>query len=412
MKKNNPSTGTEAQRNQASNFTRQSGYSSGQFNPARRNGPQHNSPRRKRPRRNRVPVVVLVLVILVAAVLLLQPLLSGIFGGPAETTNSTTTSSAANPGNSTSSGSSTSKPTTAGTSTDKTTPSTAASTSGTTSATISAAARAEAFSTAKSEFEALVKTYKGRYALYYHNLINGETYAYNADQPFVAASSIKLGINTYLYTQIEAGIIDPDEMLAYDSRPYPTGDYEAGTGTIQGDANGTKYSVRNTSGLSIRISDNCGTNMVIRRLGGIDKINPYLNSISSVVDYRKSVSYKNWSGTSVSGRHRTSATDLGLHAVRLYELYEANPTIYGTLIDDLIKTEFDFGIQKGIPEDVKVAHKIGTNGTYNTENDVGIVFAGEPFVLAVMTESGSATNARQFQAKAAEIFYNYIKIIS
>lgn len=407
MKKNNLSSGTEPQRNQSSYTTRQRSYSSGRPDPATR-----NSPRRQRPRRSRAPVFILILVILVAAVLLLQPFLSGIFGGPAETTNSSTTSSAATPGNSSSSGSGTAKPTTAGTSTGTTAPSTATSASAATSATISAAARAEAFSTAKSEFEALVKTYKGRYALYYHNLKTDETYAYNADQPFVAASSIKLGINTYLYTQIEAGIIDPTEMLTYDSRPYPTGDYEAGTGTIQRDANGTKYSVRDTSGLSIRISDNCGTNMVIRRLGGIDKINPYLNSISSVVDYRKSVSYKNWSGTSVSGRHRTSATDLGLHAVRLYELYKANPQIYGTLIDDLIKTEFDFGIQKGIPKDIKVAHKIGTNGTYNTENDVGIVFAAEPFVLAVMTESGSATNARQFQAKAAEIFYNYIEKIS
>lgn len=345
--------------------------------------------------------------VLLAAFFALRPLAAGFLGGSTTTTTRATTmpasSAAPTPGVTAAASSGT------GASGSATTAATSATVP---AATVDAAARAQAFAAAKSEFETLVKTYKGRYALYYRNLVNNETYAYNATQPFVAASSIKLGINTYLYTQIEAGKISATEMLAYDSRPYPTGDYEAGTGTIQGQPNGTKYSVRDTSGLSIRISDNCGTNMVIRKLGGIDTVNGYLSGISAVVDYRKSVSYKNYSNTSVSGRHRTSATDLGLHAVNLYGLYRKNQALYGTLIDDLKKTEFDFGIQKGIPAGIGVAHKIGTNGTYNTENDVGIVFAPEPFVLAVMSESSNAGTAHQFQAKAAQIFYNYIDKIT
>lgn len=280
------------------------------------------------------------------------------------------------------------------------------------STTVSPSVRAQAFAKAKADIETLTAKYKGRYAVYYQSLSNNEQFAYKADQPFVAASSIKLGINTDLYAQIAAGKISPAEMLAYDSRPYPTGDYESGTGTIQSQPNGTKYSVRETSGLSIRISDNCATNMIIRKLGGIDTVNVYLNGISKVVDYRKTVSYTNYAGTSVSGRHRTSATDLGRHAVNLYRLFKENPTNYQPLIDDLCKTEFDFGIQKGIPATVRVAHKIGTNGTYNTENDVGIVFAEEPFVLCVMTESGSASNAHLYQAEVARILYQYIDSVT
>jgi beta-lactamase class A len=301
---------------------------------------------------------------------------------------------------------STATPTTAKTSSAST------STTSQSTTTVGLAARALAFANAKTAVAALTVKYKGRYAIYYQNLTVNEQYAINADRPFVAASSIKLGINTFLYTQIAAGKINPTEVLIYDSRAYPTGDYEAGTGTIQGQPNGTRYSVRDTSGLSIRISDNCATNMVIRRLGGIDQINPFLNSISAVVDYRKSVTYTNYVGTTSSGRHRTSATDLALHAVKLFQLYQNNQAIYQPLIDDLCKTEFDFGIQKGIPTTVRVAHKIGTNGTYNTENDVGIVFADEPFVLCVMTESGNATTAHQFQADIAKIFYQYIDGLS
>ncbi len=277
----------------------------------------------------------------------------------------------------------------------------------TTIATLSAADRQARLADAGAQVTALLSAQSsGRFAVYYQNLVSGDVWQINADQPFVAASSIKLGINTLLYTKLASGEISPTEMLAYDNRNYPTGDYESGTGSIQSQPNGTQYSVRDTSGLSIRISDNCGTNMVIRRLGGIDTVNVYLNSISAVVDYRKSVSYTNYAGSSQSGRHRTSATDLGLHAVNLYTLWQADPQAYQPLIDDLCATEFDFGIQKGIPADILVAHKIGTNGTYSAENDVGIVFGEEPFVLCVMTEMGSAYSAHQLQADIAEIFYN------
>ena len=343
-------------------------------------GSGSHSSHSSRTKRSRTMGVIAAIAVLLVAFMALGPLLTGLVQGNKSTTATSRATTAAAAATASASGTATTSSTAAITSagsTAVTSATTTAVTSTTTSAKVDAATRAQAFAAAKSDFEALVKTYSGRYALYYRNLANGETYTYNASAPFVAASSIKLGINTYLYTQIETGKISASEILTYDSRPYPTGDYEAGTGTIQGKPNGTQFSVRDTSGLSIRISDNCATNMIIRKLGGIDTVNVYLHSISAVVDYRTNISYKNYSGTTVSGRHRSSATDLGLYAVRLYELYKKNPVLYGTLIDDLKKTEFDFGIQKGIPSGVDVAHKIGTNGTYNAENDVGIVFTPE-----------------------------------
>ena len=277
-----------------------------------------------------------------------------------------------------------------------------------TSATLSSSERQARLDAAADAVMAVLESApQGRFAVYFQNLAGGETWTYQAEEPFVAASSIKLGINTYLYTKIDAGEINPEEKLTYDSRAYPTGDYEGGTGTIQGMPDGTVFSVRETSGLSIRISDNCATNMVIRRLGGIDAINPWLNEISGKVDYRVKVNYTNYGGQAQNGRHRTCALDLGLQAVRLYTLWTEKPAVYEPLMDDLSKTEFDFGLQKGIPEGVRVAHKIGTNGIYSAENDVGLVFAPEPFALCVMTEMASAAQAHEIQAAIAAIFYAY-----
>lgn len=347
------------------------------------------SRRRRRKQHTRFIILAAAVVLFALGAWLIRPLFAGQTptGTTAQTTSEVTSSS---------------------TEAETTTSATSAAASET-SATLSPAVRQARLAEAGEAATKLLTGLKGRFAVYYHNLANGETWQYNDDAPFVAASSIKLGINTYLYTKIASGEISPDEILTYDSRPYPTGDYEGGTGTVQGQPDGTAYSVRETSGLSIRISDNCATNMVIRRLGGIDAVNVYLSAISSIVDYRTRVSYTNYAGTAQEGRHRTSARDLGLHAVNLYDLWQENPAAYQPLIDDLCVTTFDFGIQKGIPGDIRVAHKIGTNGTYSAENDVGIVFAGqEPFVLCVMTEMASAQAAHQVQADIAGIFYGYV----
>ena len=127
----------------------------------------------------------------------------------------------------------------------------------------------------------------GRFGVYYINMNNGETMAFNESQPIVAASSIKIAYNTYLYEKAASGELTMDEKITYNAAKYPEGDYEGGTGTIQNSADGTEYTLYDVSHLSITVSDNCGTNMVLRRLGGEDAVNNnYMKTISSVVDYR------------------------------------------------------------------------------------------------------------------------------
>jgi beta-lactamase class A len=280
-----------------------------------------------------------------------------------------------------------------------------------TSAALSAQARAELFDALKDRLTSRVADFtSGRYAITYINPVSGESWSLNGEAPFVAASCIKMGINTYLYDQVKAGQVTLDEILTFDRRAYPTGDYEGGTGTIQSQPDGTQYTVAQTSTLSIRVSDNCGINMILRRLGTIETVNAnYLKVVAGTVDYRTTVTYKDYKGATKQGKNRISSDDLAKLAADLYLRYAADPDTYQPLIDDLSNTEFGYSIPNLLPEDVKVAHKIGTNGTYYTENDVGIVFAAEPFILCVTTESGSIAKAHEFTAQVAKEFYDFVQ---
>ena len=276
--------------------------------------------------------------------------------------------------------------------------------------TVDAATRAANLEKLQADVADYLAKQNGRFGVYYINMSNGETMAYKESQPIVAASSIKMAYNTYLYEKAESGELSLDEKIAYKATAYPDGDLEYGTGTIQNKPDGTEFTLYEVSHLSITISDNCGTNMVIRRLGGEDAINNnFLKPISAAVDYRGTSTYTDYTGTERSGKRRTSAIDLAKYAEHLYKDYEGNQTHYQPLIDDLCNTEYNWGVPGGVPGDVKVAHKVGFNTSYFANNDVAIVFASEDYVLAVMTESGDANQAQQIIAEVSRMVYAYVE---
>ena len=277
------------------------------------------------------------------------------------------------------------------------------------SQTITADQRTAARNALSASVQTYLKSQPGRYSMYYINLSNGETLGYNETAPMVAASSIKIAYNSYLYKKAAEGSLSMDEEMVYNAAPYPAGDLETGTGTIQTSANGTKYTLGTLSNLSITISDNCATNMILRYLGGIDAVNKeYMAPISSVVDYRTAVSYTDYTGAEQSGKQRTSAEDLSMYAKNLYTLYKAAPDAYEKLITDLCTTEYSWGIPAGVPDNYKVAHKVGFNPAYGSNNDVGIVFAQEDYVLCVMTESGSDAQAQVVIGQVSKLVSDYI----
>ncbi len=278
--------------------------------------------------------------------------------------------------------------------------------------TVDAETRAANLSALQTKINDYLSKQSGRYAVYYINMSNNETLGYKETQPIIAASSIKLAYNTYLYEKAESGELKLDEKMAYKATPYKDGveggDLEYGTGTIQNSADGTEYTLQQVSHLSITISDNCGTNMVIRRLGGEDSINnTFLKTISCVVDYRSKATYTDYTGAEKTGMRRTSAIDMAKYAEHLYNDYKKNPEHYGPLIDDLCNTEYSWGVPGGVPSSVKVAHKVGFNGA--TYNDLGIVFGTEDYVLALLTESGDAARAKSIMGEVSKMIYEYIE---
>jgi len=100
------------------------------------------------------------------------------------------------------------------------------------------------------------------------DLDKGNYYSFNGNMVFSAASTIKVPILIAFFQDVDAGKIRLDEVMTMEST-----DIVDNSGEMQYSAPGTKYSALEVATNMIVTSDNTATNMIIRRLGGIDKVN-------------------------------------------------------------------------------------------------------------------------------------------
>lgn len=99
-------------------------------------------------------------------------------------------------------------------------------------------------------------------SFYIVSLEDGMSIAYNIDAKYETASSIKAPYALYIYEQIDAGNIDPNQQIVYESKYY-----NKGTGVIKKSDFGTVYTVRDLLYYSLNDSDNIAHTMLHKTFG-------------------------------------------------------------------------------------------------------------------------------------------------
>jgi len=228
----------------------------------------------------------------------------------------------------------------------------------------------------------------GFYGIYFKGLYSKSEFGINATEEFIAASTIKIPLNLLIYSQIAQGLLDPDKELEYREEFY-----EGGSGRIQFEKPGTKFTVRELAKLSIVVSDNIATNMLLDMVDR-KKFKDYLRSLGGqVVDDIKNVS---------------CPVDMGLYLELLYDFCMNNKELGDELLHNLENTVFNDRLPKYLPEGIRVAHKIGNQ--YQTYHDVGIVFAKrEPYIICVMSKGAKEQEAYETIALISKMVYDFVE---
>ena len=218
------------------------------------------------------------------------------------------------------------------------------------------------------ELEAL----PGHLGFYYKNLATGFTFGVREEEAFLAASVIKLPIYLHVLAEAAAGNLSMEEKLTVteESKMPGCGALSLITGQFQVD-------IASACRLMIDISDNTATNLLIRRFG-IDALNESFRRMGLGKTVLRRLLFD--AGASARGLENTiSPKEMGELLEKLYDESYVNPQVSRAALDTLLGQQICHKLEGKLQGAVSVAHKTGEDE--DLSNDVGIVFAREPFVL-------------------------------
>ena len=182
---------------------------------------------------------------------------------------------------------------------------------------------------------------------------------------------MKLPVMLTLYQEAEKGGLDLETKYLLKEV-----DKQSGAGILQGKKAGSVYTYRQLVELMGQYSDNTAFNVLTNILGA-EKIQKTIDSLGMT--------------KTLFEKFETSPQNMGLFFQKLYQGELVNREHQEEILGFLTKTAFEDRIPAGVPEGIRVAHKIGTElGNYS---DAGIIFSDKPFVLVMITKNARETEA-------------------
>ena len=225
----------------------------------------------------------------------------------------------------------------------------------------------------------------GHLGFYYQNLITGEVFGVREEESFGAASVIKLPLFMHILRECHAGRMCMDEkLLVTEEDKVPIcGALTLFTGEVEAD-------VRTLCRLMISISDNTATNRLIRH-ATIEGANEGFRAMGLEKTKLRRLLFD--SEASEAGLQNTICPrEMGRLLEKLYRGEFVSPAASQEALDVLLLQQVDHKLNGKICGAVPIAHKTGEDD--NLSNDVGIVYAKQPFVICF---AGHDTDVYQWE---------------
>jgi len=220
-----------------------------------------------------------------------------------------------------------------------------------------------------NQINELTQDLKGTYGVYVYRLDSEKSYGIRKNEVFPAASLNKLPVMIAAYQLVEEGELDLETEYTLKEE-----DKVEGAGVLQSKSAGTKYTYRQLIEYMCQYSDNTAFK-VMRQMTG-----------EMVVD-------------------QMAPEEVGQLFEELYQGELINQKHQEELLRFLTNTDFEDRIPQGVPEGVRVAHKIGTlAGVYS---DAGIIFAEKPFVLVIMSRNAQESETLEVLPQITQAVWDF-----
>lgn len=237
-----------------------------------------------------------------------------------------------------------------------------------------------------SRFAALEREHGARLGVYAVATGTGATVAYRADERFALCSTFK--------PLAAAAVLHANPLRHLDERVTIRRSDVNSISPVTQRHIGSAMTIRELCDAAIRFSDGTAGNLLMRDIGGPDRLTAYLRGIGDTVS--RMDHYEPELNRMGPKDPRDTTTPRAIAAgYRTLVLGDALPAAKRALLKNWLSRRVTGvaaehvpkRIQAGIPEGWKLAHKTGT-GDYGRANDIAIVWppGTAPIVMAIMSD--------------------------
>ena len=215
-------------------------------------------------------------------------------------------------------------------------------------------------------------TIPGHLGFYYKNLTTGLEFGINENDAFLAASVIKFPLLVHVLTRAANGEISLDQKLTVENwEKMPScGGLNQFTDAVEAD-------ILTLCRLMIVLSDNTATNKLFR-FCGIDNCNAAFRKMGLEKTVVRRLLFD--AEASARGLQNTICPrEMGRLLEQLYRHEFVSSAVSQQAMDILLKQQIDHKLDGKLCGEVPIADKTGEDD--HLSNDVGIVFAKQPFVI-------------------------------
>ncbi len=208
----------------------------------------------------------------------------------------------------------------------------------------------------------------GHTGFYYKNLVTGLEYGFRDEEAYLAASVIKLPL--FLHVLKHCPSLDAKLTVSQAAKMPSCGALSLFPGDLEVD-------IRTLCKLMIALSDNTATNVLIHHCT-IPAVNQTFQELGlgQTVLRRRLFDAE---AASLGLENTISPREMGSLLELLYRGSFVSPEVSRFAMDTLLLQQIEHKLDGKLQGEVAIAHKTGEDE--NLSNDVGILFAPEPFIL-------------------------------
>lgn len=231
------------------------------------------------------------------------------------------------------------------------------------------------------------------------DLDTGSYLNFNGDVTFAAASTIKVPILIAFFQAVDEGRVQLDQMLTLRQE-----NIVGGSGELQDQPPGTKYSALEVAKKMIVVSDNTATNMMIELLGGKE----VLNQQFAAWGLRATVIKNNL--PDLEGTNTTSPKDLINIMAQVDRGNLVSLKARDRILQIMRQTENDSLLPKGLGEGAIIAHKTGNINSLLADSGMVDLPNGKRYLVTVMVKHSPETEkpAQTLIRDISRMSYRYL----